>query len=165
MVATLRKMGVSLQRLRIAHDYLATRFHAEYPFAQLQLLTDGAHVLKELEQTEGTWVNRLLVPSAHGQVVWADPVQDRIREFDYDSAWGLAVRWYPRGVDGSIVVDPKIAFGAPITRRGSIPTAVIKGRYQAGENISEIEDDFGIPPEVVRAALEFEEVQPFAATV
>jgi uncharacterized protein (DUF433 family) len=163
MVATLRSMGVSLKRLRVARDFLATRFQAEYPFAQLKLKTDGAHVMKDLEESEGPWVRRLLVPSAYGQIAWAEPIEDRIHEFDYDAIWSLAVRWYPRGADGPIVVDPKIAFGAPITRVGSIPTSVIKGRYQSGEEIAEIVDDFQISSDVVRGALAFERVQPFAA--
>ena len=85
VVATFRKMGVSLQRLRIAHSYLLKRFDVEYPFAQLKLKTDGANVLKDLEDAEGKWVNQLIeVPSEHGQIVWASAIRDRIREFDYD---------------------------------------------------------------------------------
>jgi uncharacterized protein (DUF433 family) len=164
-VATLRRIGVTLQRLRIAHEYLAHRFGAaEYPFAQLKLKTDGAHVLKDLE-TESSWVNSLLVASAHGQIVWADPIEERIRQFDYDLEHGLAIRWYPRGPDAPVVVDPQIAFGAPILRDDGIPTGVIRGRYQAGEDPGEIGEDFGIRPEAVRYALEFEGVQFVAAMV
>jgi uncharacterized protein (DUF433 family) len=41
-----------------------------------------------------------------------------------------------------------------------MPTWVIKGRWDAGENDSEIADDFGIQKEEVREALKFEGVIP-----
>ncbi len=162
-VATMRRIGVTLERLRIAHAYLSTRFGAEYPFAQMKLKTDGAHVLKDLEEAEGSWINRLVVVSRHGQVVWADPIEERIRQFEYDLQQGLAIRWFPRGSEAPIVVDPQIAFGAPVLREAAIPTAVIRGRFEAGEDIEEIGEDFDIPPDMVTYALRFEGERMLAA--
>jgi uncharacterized protein (DUF433 family) len=165
MVATFRRMGVSLARLRAAREYLARRFEAEFPFAELRLKTDGAHVLKDLAAGEQSWVNTLLVASADGQIAWADAIEDRIHEFEYDEEnLRVAIRWYPRGAEGLIVVDPQIAFGVPITRQGSVPTAVIRERYRSGEGMQDIGDDFTLAPEYVRAALEFERVTFSAAT-
>ena len=162
-VATLRRLGVTLERIRIARDYLATRFEVEHPFAQLGVRTDGADIFSHLKDAEGPWVNRLVVASRHGQIVWADPIEARIRQFDWDIEQRLAIRWYPRGKDAPVVVDPQIAFGAPILRDSAIPTAVIRGRFQAGEDIQEIEGDFGVSPEVIRYALAFEGVESFVA--
>jgi uncharacterized protein (DUF433 family) len=162
-VATLRHIGVTLERIRIARDYLARRFEVEHPFAQLGVRTDGADIFSALEDTEGPWVKRLVVASRYGQIVWADPIEERIQQFDWDMDQQLAVRWYPRGKDAPVVVDPQIAFGAPILRDSAIPTAVIRGRFEAGEEIEEIEGDFGVSPEAIRYALAFEGVESFAA--
>jgi len=162
-VATLRKIGVSLERLRLAHDYLARRFEAEYPFAQLRLKTDGAHVMMDLEESEGAWVKRLVVVSAQGQVAWAEPMEERIRQFEYDVKRGLAIRWFPRGERAPVVVDPQVAFGAPVLRDTAISTAAIKGRFRSGEDVTEISEDFGLGPDMVRYALEFEGELPLAA--
>lgn len=155
-VATLRKLGVSLRKIRIARDYLATRVRAQYPFAQLELKTDGTEILKDLGDSETSLVNALLVPSAHGQLIWADPIRDRIREFDYDEIRRLAVRWFPRGRSTPVVIDPQIAFGTPILEDSKLPTWVVGERLRAGESIEEIGDDFGISEVAIRHAIEFE---------
>ena len=162
-VARFRKLNVSLERIRIAHKFLAKAFGAEYPFAQLGVRTDGADIFKNLESAEGPWVDRLLVASRHGQIAWAEAIEERISQFDWEIEQEFAVRWYPRGKDAPVVVDPQIAFGAPILRDSSIPTAVIKGRFQAGEDIAEIQEDFGVRPEAIEFALAFEGVESFAA--
>ncbi len=162
MVATMRGVGVSLERLRIAHRVLSEKFGKEYPFAELRLKTDGAHIMKDMEKEEGSWVDCLLVASQHAQIAWADPIRERIREFNYDEILRIATRWYPRGISGPVIIDPLISFGAPITRIGSIPTAVIGGRFMAKEDVGDIASDFGIPAEMVWGALEFEGI-PFSA--
>jgi uncharacterized protein (DUF433 family)/DNA-binding transcriptional MerR regulator len=163
-VATLRELGVTLRKIRIARDYLATRFQKEYPFAQLELETDGVEVLKELEKAEGAWVRTMLVPSRYGQFVWAEAIEDRIREFDYDEMRRLAIRWFPRGREVPVVIDPQIAFGAPILADSKLPTWVVRDRVAAGESPIEIEEDFGISEIAVRQALAFEGVEYAAAS-
>lgn len=160
-VATLRHMGVQLRRIRIARDYLAKVFTVEYPFAQLRLMTDGARVLYDLKDDEGPWVNTFLgEASAGGQVIWAEPIQDRIKEFDYDEFYELAIRWFPWGKEAPIVVDPQVQFGAPILKDSAVPTLVVRERYDVGETIEEIQRDFGIDEVAIRHALAFEGAQP-----
>jgi uncharacterized protein (DUF433 family) len=158
-VATLRHMGLRLQRIRIAHDFLRTRFEVEYPFAQLKLKTDGAEVLKDLEAEQGKWVELMIVASRGGQLVWKEMIQDRIREFEYDRTYGWAIRWFPRGANGPVLVDPRVAFGAPVLREYGLPTWVVRDRYRAGESPKEIEEDFGVSLRAIRQALDFEGIR------
>ena len=44
-----------------------------------------------------------------------------------------------------------------------IPTWAVKGRYEAGEVEEEIQDDFNLESQAVRAALDFEGIQLRAA--
>jgi uncharacterized protein (DUF433 family) len=76
--------------------------------------------------------------------------------FDYED--GLALRWHPRGRGSPILVDPRIAFGAPMIADSGVPTSVIRDRFKAGETLAEIEDDFDIPRAQVEEALAFEGV-------
>lgn len=154
-VAAFRRQGVSLAALRRSYEYLIKVFNTEYPFAQLRLRTDGAHVLKELEQTNDLALG-LIVTDQAGQAVWSDLIMRRIYEFDYEE--GLAVVWHPRGRDTPIVMDPRVAFGAPIVRQSGVPTWVFRERREAGESLAEIADDFSAEPAEVAAALEFEGV-------
>ena len=155
--ASFRELGVSLQRVRKAHQYLANVFQVEYPFAQLQVRTDGAHILSELEQVGRGHQQRMIVADAAGQQVWPELIADRIAQFDYE--FDLALRWHPRGRRVPIVVDPRISFGAPTVESAGIATWVLRERFQAGETLDELEDDFHVTEEHLRAALAFEGVE------
>ncbi|MGH6936466.1 MAG: DUF433 domain-containing protein [Methylocella sp.] len=91
-----------------------------------------------------------------GQLTW-ESIIGRLREFEYEHQ-GIVIRWHVAGRSSPIVIDPRIAFGAP-TISGT-PTWVIKGRWNAGESDGEIADDFGIKKEAVREALKFEGIMP-----
>jgi uncharacterized protein (DUF433 family) len=56
-----------------------------------------------------------------------------------------------------VVIDPRISFGAPVV--SGIPTWVVKGRWEAGENIFDIREDFGLDENDIRHALTFEGIQ------
>lgn len=84
----------------------------------------------------------------------------RLTRVDQDEA-GLPVRFYPytrklpRLDDPRIViVDPYVSFG-----RASVygaPTSVIAERYYAGDSMTHLAEDYGIPPEAVEEAVRIE---------
>ncbi|MEX0682076.1 MAG: DUF433 domain-containing protein [Dehalococcoidia bacterium] len=129
-------------------------FEKEYPFAQLELKTEGAHLLMERDKIEpDAEIKKLLIiADAHGQLAWEPMVADRFYQFDYEQ--GLALTWHLAGRQSQVSLDPRISFGAPTIR--GIPTWTIKGRYDAGEEAQEISDDFGISVDDVWEALKFE---------
>ncbi len=154
-VATFRALGVSLQRIRRAREYASKVFRVEYPFAEQRWLTEGYHILLDLRDIEGeTEYSKLIFADKAGQEAWRIMVSDRFAEFDYEH--GLALVWHVAGRDSPVVIDPRIAFGAPIV--DGIATWIVRGRIEANESISEIRDDFGLTEEQIRYALEFERV-------
>lgn len=155
-VATFRRLGVSLQRIRKARDYFGQRFRVQFPFAQLELKTEGHHVLMELLEIEpDSQIRRLILGDAAGQLAWEPMVADRFAQFDYEN--NLAITWHVAGRESRILIDPRICFGAP-TLKG-IPTWALGGRSRAGESIDEIGADFGLEPEEVSEALAFEGIE------
>lgn len=152
-VATFRKLGVKLNRIRKAHAYYAQVFNAEHPFAVQRFLTEGVHVLLTMQETEpDTKLRELIIADASGQMVWADALGDRFAEFDYEH--GLALIWHVRGKDSLVRIDPRVSFGAPMVK--GVPTWVLKGRCEAGEQVEEIADDFGLETTEVIDGLKFE---------
>lgn len=69
----------------------------------------------------------------------------------------LALRWFVAGRDSSVIIDPRVAFGAPTVR--GIPTFALKGRWDAGETLDDILEDFSVPKGDVVNALVFEGVE------
>jgi uncharacterized protein (DUF433 family) len=157
-VADFRRLGVRLESLRQAYRYLRKTFQVEYPFAQLDVKTDGVSVLAEYVAHEGgRALGQMIAADRGGQLVWPEAILERFDQFDYEHQ--LAARWHPRGRENPILVDPRIAFGAPIIEPAGIATWIIRERYEAGEEIPEIEEDFGVTPEQIAAALAFEGVE------
>lgn len=155
-VAALRKLGVKLDDIRSAHDYMAQKLRAEYPFAQYRFKTDGQNILMELPQfIKGESADKLVVVNRNGQIGWAEILETKFEEFVYED--DLAIKWKPAGKESPIEIDPKISFGAPNVE--GVATWAIKGRWDAGESLEDIADDFMIEPGLVNEALIFEGVK------
>lgn len=152
VVSAFRKLGLSLQRIRHARQYLAQRFNSEYPFAEFRFRTEGYHILMDLQQIEKDMDMRLIVADKAGQLAWEQIMEDRLLEFDYEL--DLVLKWHLAGRQSLVVIDPRIAFGAPTV--SGLPTWVLKGRYQAGESIDDIIEDFLLDEVAIRDGLAFE---------
>jgi uncharacterized protein (DUF433 family) len=157
VVASFRKTGLSLKKIRSAREYLAHKLQAEHPFAEYRFKTDGKELWMDYAQIEANDGDKtLLVASQKGQLAWTDII-GKLQEFEYEDD-GLAIKWHVAGVDQDIVIDPRIHFGAPAI--DGVPTWVFKGRWEAGEPLDEIADDFGVPNSAVSEALIFEGINP-----
>jgi uncharacterized protein (DUF433 family) len=152
VVHTFREFGLSLQKIRKARQYLAQRFNAEHPFATYKFKTEGFHVLLDLQQFEGDKDLSLIVADKGGQLAWGQVMEDRLFEFDYEN--DLALKWHLAGRKSLVVIDPRIAFGAPTV--SGLPTWVLRGRYDAGESIDDIKEDFLLNETAIKDGLKFE---------
>lgn len=153
VVAAFRKNGISLREIRETREYAQKSLASEHPFSQYRFKTDGKNLLMEYEQIVGKkkGKGKLFAPSKHGQLGWSEIIKT-LDGFEYEKE--LAVRWHVAGTGSSIIIDPRISFGAP-TVFGT-PTWIIVGRRNAGESIEDIAEDFGIKKTEVKKALEFE---------
>lgn len=154
-VATFRRLGVSLQRIRKARDYLAQVFVTEYPFAEGRFLTEGRHVLLMLQSVEpDAELDHMVVADRAGQLAWQPLIGARFAEFEYEL--GLALKWHVGGGESAVLIDPRVSFGAPAVR--GVPTWAIRGRWAAGETLDDIQSDFALDTHEVEQALRFEGV-------
>lgn len=152
VVSSFRKAGVSLKKIRNAREFLSNKLEAEYPFAQYSFKTDGKELWMDYAQLEAEAGDKtLLKASDNGQLAWTDII-GRLQEFEYEK--GLAMKWHLAGLDSQIAIDPRIQFGSPSIY--GIATWVFRGRWEAGEPLSDIADDFGMPNSAVLEALTFE---------
>jgi uncharacterized protein (DUF433 family) len=152
-VATFRRAGLPLSAVRRAHDYLAQVLETEHPFTTVQFKTEGAQILLDLQEADPhVEAGRLIIADRGGRRAWEDLISERFAELDYDC--GLALRWHVAGRGSPVLIDPRLSFGAPTVN--GIATWAIRGRYEAGERIPEIADDFGLSEADLRSALDFE---------
>lgn len=112
----------------------------------MQLSTDG------IDLAAKAGADQLLIGNRSGQLAWKQIIGDRFKEFEYEK--GLATKWHVAGIGSSIIIDPRVQFGAPAV--SGIPTWAIKGRWIAGESVAEIADDYSLTEKLVITALAFE---------
>ncbi len=139
------------------HDYSVRRIEKEYPFASLRFKTERLHILMEYRKFD-SWAKKwthLTGGDARRTSDWIDTNKNQFAEFDY--AHQIVIRWHLAGRDSQVMIDPRIAFGAPMV--SGLPIWVIRGRYSAGETIPEIADDFEICESAILDALAFEGIQ------
>lgn len=154
LAAIRRKHNVSLQRVRLAVDFMKSRLGVPNPLASRRMLTDGRNLLVE-------WFDEVLdVASRPGQLEMRELLQAYLDRIEHEA--GGPVRLYPfsrkevREDPRSIVIDPRMQFGRPCLIGTGIPTAEIADRYKAGEDIPGLADDYGCPREQVEDAIRYE---------
>ncbi len=148
--------GVPLQRVRVAARRIADLYGTAHPFAHRRVYTDreqifvaghGESVEPDLLQVTGR--------RGAGQLV-AGGIFDRyVEEIDFEASTALAERWFPLGRDVPIVLDPRIAFGAPVIVGTRIRTEIL-ALYATGNAVATIARAFELEARHVRAALHFE---------
>ncbi len=154
VVKGFRNEGVPLKHIRIAAEEARDIFQTDHPLATEHLETDGRHIFGRLQDEWG--FPGLVSLSERGQWVFAEAVEGYLRQIDYDLETQLAIRWWPAGRDGSVVIDPKIAFGAPHIADTGVPTTALYEPIAARDEPDVVARWFGLDPEQVEAAVRYE---------
>jgi len=155
VVAAAKDAGVKLPVIRQTREYMSRVLGAEYPFAEYRFKTDGKDLWIDFLEAGGKGGDgKLLKASDKGQLAWAEII-GRLREFEYDKAIGLAVRWHVAGENSSVVIDPRVQFGRPSVR--GVPTWILAERAKSGDSVAYLSKDYGIPKDAVIDALAFED--------
>ena len=145
----LRQRGFSLRRIRQINEYCQIALHTDRPLVTETFKTNGRDVFVKAD-------NGYLLDVLHGRgtQAWDEVLDPFLDTLDYEDE--MARRWWPRGKDEPIVVDPDYGFGLPVVSGSGVRTEVLAERFRAGEDKREIAYDFGVSPSDVEAALRYE---------
>lgn len=144
-----RQHGISLEKIRVAIEYLRKNFAPSHPLADHRFETDGLNLFVEK-------FGQLINITKSGQLAMREVLQQYLRRIEHDQN-GFAVRLYPftrtdlAQAPKLVVIDPGVAFGRPVLKGTGIPTATIAERYKAGESVEQLTGDYS------RSRLEIEE--------
>jgi len=148
------RRGFGLPTIRKALD--EAREWLETPhFARSIFFTSGSKEIV-LKLPQGGTMIALLTggQSAMPQII--EMLSDKV-EFEEITGFGFVKKWYPRGMEGSIVIDPEVSFGRPTLKGRAVPTSNIYDLYLGEkENIEPVAEWFNIPTQEIGAAIEFE---------
>jgi uncharacterized protein (DUF433 family) len=153
IIYNLRKVGVSMQKIKLARSTLEKILKCNYPFAKKIIRTDGSCILFDSRQIGEE--NILNISSHQIQSEFRDIVIPFCKKIDFDSETDLAQKYWPLGKGKSILVDPCHGFGRPVIKGTNITCEALYGMYQGGEKIEEIAHQYDVPKEAVLDAVEF----------
>jgi uncharacterized protein (DUF433 family) len=158
VLAAIRKTGVPMQRIRPALLALQDHLGIEHALASQRLYSDGAEVLFDFAQqsneaAEATTAARDLVVLRNGQRVFTETVSDYLQRIDYGDDGYARLLHLPGYQHRQVVVDPKRSFGQPVFVSGGAKVSDVIDRFQAGESLPDLSEDFGVPIDDLEDAL------------
>lgn len=146
-----KKHHVELRQVRSAVEFMRKRFPSAHPLADNQFQTDGLDLFVEK-------YGKLLNISRDGQIAIKDVIQQYLQLVERDAS-GVPFKLHlPRTADGhasrtDVVIDPERGYGRPVLDGRGIRTEVIVDRFQAGESVASLADDYGVDVPVIEDIL------------
>jgi uncharacterized protein (DUF433 family)/DNA-binding transcriptional MerR regulator len=152
-VDSFRRHGVSWKSIRTASQKAADLLDTTHPFAKRRFFTDGKEILTRVAEES---MEPELLNLVRDQYELNDIVSPLLTaELDFDDL-DLARRWWPRGKQAGVVLDPARNLGKPIVDRCGVPTEVLSHQYKASGSLEAVAEWYEIDVDSVRRAVEFE---------
>ena len=82
-------------------------------------------------------------------------VEGFLEEIEFDEDSSLAHRWWPMGRTVPIILDPGIAFGAPVVEGTGVRTEIVAAMIR-NSSVAVAADAYGIEASGANAAVHFE---------
>lgn len=154
VVRAFREAGVPLQRIRSAGETAGDLFGTSHPLAHLRFKTEGKGVWNDITTKAEREVMNL---SAAGQRAFPEVVAESLKEVSYATEPELADRWYAAGPGGGVVLDPEVAFGAPVVVNANVPTGAIWAQSRSEPDVHRLASWFRLDVRQVQDAMRLEE--------
>jgi len=155
VVKAFLERGISLQRVRTAAIRAIDLFNSIHPLASRRVFTGGANIFAELTQEADTPDVLQLTGDNYLQIQSGQLLTNFLDEISFNRDTSLAERWWPLSRAFQVVLDPKIAFGAPIVEGTAVRTDVVAGMVKATSRESAAQV-YVLSERQVDSAIEFE---------
>lgn len=156
VLAAIRKSGVPMQRIRPALTRLEQGLGLRHSLAHKKLYTDGAELLYDFSERhpdDAGRAARRLVVIRNRQCVFTEVIEEYLQGFQYSVDGYVELFRVPGYRRAEVVVDPTRSSGAPIFVTGGYRVEDLVFRFLAGESISELEEEFGVPEDHIEDAI------------
>jgi uncharacterized protein (DUF433 family) len=152
LLSTRKKHKVEIPSIRRAIDYVRKTYPSTHPLLSESFLTDGKDLfVKKIERSTGQ--EQTTNVSSWGQLGLGPILDFYLRRIERDEK-GWPVRLFPIRMNWSgdlrsdpprvVVIDPAVSSGRPVVNGTGVMAEVIVGRFNTGEGIESIADDYGL---------------------
>jgi uncharacterized protein (DUF433 family) len=155
---TVRIHGIRLRTIRDAIDEMKVEnlTNPEHPLLSREFYTDGVDLfVKHLQK-------RINV-SQFGQLGLREIVDSYLQRIERDEEF-KPTKLYPAKQTGKVVcILPTVSSGRPVIDGTGIPVASVWNRYQAGDDVELLAEDYEIPEVQIEGAIQYAEQLRVAA--
>lgn len=154
VLVAVRRAGVPMQRIRPAFAALERDMGISHALASSRLSIDGAEVLFDFGKNDTGDIALIeqIVVMRNGKRVFVDAISEYLRRIEYGPD-GYAGLIHVPGYRSDVVCDPRRSFGQPIFARGAARVDDVVSRFQIGETIEELTNEFGVGSADIEDAL------------
>jgi uncharacterized protein (DUF433 family) len=151
------KAGVALQTVRVAWGHARRVFQTRHPFADQRLFVAKGQVFAAVDTTRGSTPDLLEISSRTQpwQTVAGPILAQTVKAVEFDEQSRRVRRWWPLGPSQPIVLDPTIAFGAPVVQRTRVRTTIL-AHHAAHIPVAQLARAYELSTADVEAAVNFE---------
>jgi uncharacterized protein (DUF433 family) len=147
VLQAVRRAGVPRNRIRPGVEAVRTELGIEHALASQRLYTDGAELLVRYTGGEELEVAR------NRQRQLSETVRNQLELITYGGD-GYAARIHlPDYGPAEVIVDPAVAFGAPVMLTSGARVQDLVDRFWAGESVGAIAADFDMGTDKVEAVI------------
>jgi uncharacterized protein (DUF433 family) len=149
-----REHEIPLPKVRKAVDYLRRTFDSTRPLSDEQFETDGIDLFVEK-------MGSLIGATQEGQIQMREIIRDRLERVHRDpKGVPQKIVLFPapssRNGNADVVIDPRLSFGRPVLDRLGVRTSILAQRFDAGESIEILAQEYQAPPEAIQNAIRCE---------
>jgi len=149
-----RRLGLSLQTIRVAAKSAHELFQSPYPFTCLGFKSDGKAIFADVIADSG---DPELLDLKRRQYVINNVIRPSLFE-GIEFSGETAARWYPLERNKAVVLDPNFAFGKPIVTSGGVRTDILYDAWLAEDrNKNQVASLYEVSLRSVSAAIRFEQ--------
>jgi uncharacterized protein (DUF433 family) len=164
LLSTRKRHQVEMPAIRNAIEYVRKFYPSRHPLLSETFLTDGKDLFIKKIQKKSEREDTINV-SRGGQLGLGPILDFYLRRIERDSK-GWPIRLFPVRMNWQgnlsndpprvVVIDPAISSGRPVVNGTGIMAEIIVGRFNSGESIESITEDYGLQinqvEEVIRYA-------------
>lgn len=150
---------IPMPRVRESVEYVRKELGADRPLIDSQFMTNGIDLFVE-------HASKLLNVSKQGQEALRGEFEAALARIERNKN-GSPIRLFPFSRSSMqldeqpriVVVDPRLSFGRPVLTGSAVPTRIIVDRFQAGDSMSEMAEDYGVGEAEIEEAIRFEQLR------
>ena len=154
MLSSLRlKHRIHLTKIREAVAFVEQKLEIPHALASVKFETDGVDLFVD-------HVGAFLNVTRGGQLAIRRLLEEFLHRVEYDDAGGAVLLYpflSPGSVERAVSISPLVSFGRPVIDGTRIPTEILAERYDAGESLESLAEDYGQSREAIEKAILFEQ--------